>query len=83
MSGHYEIEPETAIRAKGILRIYWVEPTADGPRRTHLWNMADQRLALLGEAVTAYMAEHPPEADDEAGQPRPDDQSIPLPRSTR
>jgi hypothetical protein len=79
MAGHYEIEPETVTRVKGILRIYWVEPGKNAPARHHLWNMAAPRLDLLGQAITAYMAEHP-EAADNGGPAPDDDQSIPLPR---
>lgn len=65
MAGHYEIEPESATRAKGVLRIYWVEPGPTGGR-SHLWNMADGRLYLLGEAIAAYRAEHPEAPDEQA-----------------
>jgi hypothetical protein len=65
MAGHYEIEPETATRAKGVVRVYWVEPGPTGGK-SHLWNMADRRLYLLGEAITAYRADHPEVSDDDA-----------------
>jgi hypothetical protein len=82
MPGHYEVEPENKSRPNGVLRVSWVEP---GKPRSRLWNMAGPRLAQLGEAITAYMTEHPEAAADPASlELHHDDQIIPLPRrSTR
>jgi hypothetical protein len=79
-SGHYEIEPETATRAKGVLRIIWVEPTGNGPRRTHVWNMGAPRLALLGQAITDYMRQHPEQAEGQVEQPTAFPQPFPQQR---
>jgi hypothetical protein len=74
-AGHYDVEPETVVRAAGILRILWVDERG---QRFHLWNMAAPRLALLGEAITGYMTEHPEAAEQPEDQPGAGDQPIPL-----
>lgn len=77
--GHYEFEPETIVRVPGILRIYWVEP-GEHPRRVHFTNMGAARMALLGQAINAYMAAHPDAAREPALSDDTDNQPVPMPR---